>query len=1341
MEEAEAEPIEVSAAAVGAPTLVGRRELTDAFDVALEAASRGRGTALLAHGAPGSGRSAALEELGIRARLADGLVIQWTAADLTGPPDRLVRELEPSLRSMDPPAAEALAPLVARLAAEDVDAGAAMDVWIHSRSGRLVDLLHELSSHRPVVLLVDDAEAGGPVGLRLLSDLATGVATACLVLLVAGGDPETLGDATVQGFRLSALDAENVEQVVRTSLGPVADVEPLVAWLLDETGGNAAAVVETIRWLAAKGTLRRRRGQWYLAEGLHSSEGAPSPLERLAGRRLELIPEEARDLLRRAALMGPGVDLDLVASALELEALSDELIVQLVRSGLIAQDPTGLWPFRFTQRTLLRRLAEELPSKEKTRVHAALAEALLAREAESTLDTTLQARLGASITWHLLGAGRWKEGAPRALEVAEELASSGDLEGGRKLVAAALASVPARARDTRVGLHMVAGDLERLASHPDAAQASYELALTHAVGAQRSTLDRRLGQLAVARSDYEEGIRRLEAVLHDRGADQAERFEAAHDVAFARMQQSRWDEARDAAEQALRFADRSGLPDAVARALKLRGTIDWMSGQWEDALAENRRALTRFQALGDAHGVAASQMQMGTALRHLARYVEAISCYEDALGAFRQLGLLREAGKCENNLAIVHYFRGEWRQATERFEAFLRVLERTGEQVERVALLNNLGCLYRERGRLERAEQVLTEGLELARTTGARRLEAMALGNLGETLVRRGHWVEAARRLDETLELAEEIEAPDEVLETRRRHFELLALRGVEGLDPEAIQDAILDAQAAGARLEVANLYRLLSQAQRQSLDVVSAAISLERGRQALEGTGAALEARRLRREEAQLLEVRGDHNGARTMLEALLSEFEAMDAGWDLAETAVALGRVSETRKGKGGPRTDVPVEQLEAVTAFARRIGQVHDLQRFLDDTLGKILEVVRADRGLVIAFDPLGRPAAKSVRRSHGDVPDPSEIDFSRSITIDAHRTRKPVIVPVATADRRYRAAGSVAHLGLRTVIAVPIEAASVVRGVIYLDSRTPCDQRLLDAVPLVESLAAVVGASLAHAELLERERSRAEGMAFVVHELKTPLTSVYGYLQMVRMDEDELPDETVECLAIAAEELGRLNRMVVDLHKLSRLEHHGSRQTVASLDVSDLLETVVRNLGGLHTGRELEMVVEVEGQLPKVLGNRDQLIQVVTNLLSNAIKFSPDGARIELTACQMGRASGGGIQDDLGPPVPPSQFLASVQEHVSSVGEVEITVRDSGPGVPEESLDTIFHKFDQAGSSSARSKGLGIGLAIARNIVERHAGRIWAENSPAGGAIFRFTLPALADAPPEDEEEEQ
>jgi len=215
-----------------------------------------------------------------------------------------------------------------------------------------------------------------------------------------------------------------------------------------------------------------------------------------------------------------------------------------------------------------------------------------------------------------------------------------------------------------------------------------------------------------------------------------------------------------------------------------------------------------------------------------------------------------------------------------------------------------------------------------------------------------------------------------------------------------------------------------------------------------------------------------------------------------------------------------------------------------------------------------------------------------------------------------------------------------------------------------------------------------------LANVSHELKTPLTSIRGFSQAM-LDGTLSDDEGRERAARVIEsESRRLLHLVEELLDLSRVQGRQSAMAQAPVSVRELLDHVA----DVFAIRSQETGVELRVERPDlvVLGDYDRLEQVLGNLLDNAFRHTPSGGRIEVAARPLD-------------------------------GIVEFAVRDTGEGIPPDEIDRVFDRFYRS-SMTTSGAGVGLGLAIAREIVRAHGGDIRVESPPGGGARFVFTVPA-------------
>jgi PAS domain S-box-containing protein len=228
--------------------------------------------------------------------------------------------------------------------------------------------------------------------------------------------------------------------------------------------------------------------------------------------------------------------------------------------------------------------------------------------------------------------------------------------------------------------------------------------------------------------------------------------------------------------------------------------------------------------------------------------------------------------------------------------------------------------------------------------------------------------------------------------------------------------------------------------------------------------------------------------------------------------------------------------------------------------------------------------------------------------------------------------------------------------------------------------------------------ELERMKDEFLSVVSHELRTPLTAIRGSLGLLVSGKmGTLEQRGQRMLEIAAQNTDRLVRLINDLLDIEKIESSHTSMEVQALQAGDLLERSAEAVSAVAERARVRVVVEPFEAV--VSADPDRLDQVLSNLLSNAIKFSPEGATVTL---------GGELRD----------------------GQAVFWVRDEGRGIPADMVDAIFERFQQVDSTDARQKGgTGLGLPIARSIIQQHGGRMWVESRWGQGSTFFFSLPAV------------
>jgi PAS domain S-box-containing protein len=228
--------------------------------------------------------------------------------------------------------------------------------------------------------------------------------------------------------------------------------------------------------------------------------------------------------------------------------------------------------------------------------------------------------------------------------------------------------------------------------------------------------------------------------------------------------------------------------------------------------------------------------------------------------------------------------------------------------------------------------------------------------------------------------------------------------------------------------------------------------------------------------------------------------------------------------------------------------------------------------------------------------------------------------------------------------------------------------------------------------------ELERMKSNFLSVVSHELKTPLHSIKGFVDIILLGKaGPITEVQRDFLETVRQQTGALQNLINDLLEFSRLEAGQVRLRLEPVPLGEVAAAVVEKLEPLARQGEVVLHNRIPSDLDPVEGDRMRLEQVLTNLVDNAIKFTPSGGQVTLEAQDLGEA-------------------------------VQVWVHDTGIGIPPAERERVFDRFYQVDSGSTRPyRGTGLGLSICKHIVERHQGHIWIEDREGPGTTFTFVLP--------------
>jgi signal transduction histidine kinase/HAMP domain-containing protein len=426
--------------------------------------------------------------------------------------------------------------------------------------------------------------------------------------------------------------------------------------------------------------------------------------------------------------------------------------------------------------------------------------------------------------------------------------------------------------------------------------------------------------------------------------------------------------------------------------------------------------------------------------------------------------------------------------------------------------------------------------------------------------------------------------------------------------------------------------------------------------------------------------------------------------------------------------------VKELTVLNQAGAAIASTLDLDRLLATVLHLLVENLGFARAILMLYDgerqlafgtrTVGVP--EGVGQAAREVEIPVRDDGSIHAEVLLHG-KAFLIRDIATvADRMYPLFYTLSrHVGVTSYVVAPLKSKERVLGFVAADRGPhPCAQEDLDLLMTIASHIAVAldnarayhqleqltgtleqrvrertqELQSANEKLQELDRLKSAFVSMVSHELRTPMTSIKGYVEnMLDGLAGGVTEKQSAYLTRVKHNVERLTRMINDLLDLSRIEAGAVEMHPAPVSLRELVDDVVETFQREAREKALTLGVSHAGTLPVIQGDRDKLLQVLTNLIQNAIKFTSPGGTIR------------------------------VESRLKEDRFVEVAVADTGCGIPPHEVDKVFEKFYRGDSVPPESRGAGLGLAITKNLVELHGGRIGVTSVPGEGSRFIFTLP--------------
>ena len=380
------------------------------------------------------------------------------------------------------------------------------------------------------------------------------------------------------------------------------------------------------------------------------------------------------------------------------------------------------------------------------------------------------------------------------------------------------------------------------------------------------------------------------------------------------------------------------------------------------------------------------------------------------------------------------------------------------------------------------------------------------------------------------------------------------------------------------------------------------------------------------------------------------------------------------------------------EYVLEMSRTLNSTLDLPALLELIIGAAQKLTGTEASSILLTDPkTGELYFEAATGTKSEAVKRVVVPRESLAGWVAREGRAQVINDVSQDPRFSPSTDRESGFKTRALIALPLQVKGRTIGVLEVVNRidySPFDD---EDVHVLTSLAAHAAVAITNARLFQQSDLISE----MVHELRTPLTSIVAYSELLMRD-DLKPEQLHSFVTTINQEASRLTSMINDFLDLARLQSGRIRMARQPVDMGELVHECCAVMKPQADQKDVRLEVELAGDLPVLQGDRNRLKQVLMNLLSNAIKYNK----------------------------PEGHVSAEVRD---ADGCIQLTIADTGRGIPEQDLPHIFDKFYRVADSEGWATGTGLGLSITREIVEAHGGHIEVESQVGAGTRFKLILP--------------
>jgi len=401
----------------------------------------------------------------------------------------------------------------------------------------------------------------------------------------------------------------------------------------------------------------------------------------------------------------------------------------------------------------------------------------------------------------------------------------------------------------------------------------------------------------------------------------------------------------------------------------------------------------------------------------------------------------------------------------------------------------------------------------------------------------------------------------------------------------------------------------------------------------------------------------------------------------------------------------SELLLERLHKLLDAVRTLGATKDFDSYLQSMVSHAVELTDSETASILEYDPQANELRfMVVPWFHREMLKGIKVPLDASAAGQALREMKPIRMDYASRDiPHFPEADRLSNYQTRSLLAVPLILRGQLLGVIEVLNKTGNTHYTEEDVAILETLATLTALAMRENMLgkpergfMELDRLKSEFIAITSHELRTPLGLILGHATFLR---EIIGEEYSEQLDTIIRNASRLKEIIENLSSVDNYESGAARVRQNKVSIARVIEDVVASFGDMARQKQINLKADVGTANLLVEADGSKISIAIGNLVKNAITFTDRGGNI---------------------------LVKSDSE--SEPGYIKVSVQDDGVGIPAKDLPRIFERFFQVESHlTRRHGGMGLGLSVAKSMIEMHGGRLWVESVEGKGSNFIFTLP--------------